>query len=127
MTILDNPALPKGSLVLVTGATGLVGSGVADQFLHYGYKVRGTTRDAVKGAWLQNTFDNKYGAGKFELVSVPDMVADGAYDEVVKGASPLLSSLPPSSFRKLLANHVLRWLLPRRHRCHCPRCIHHDL
>jgi len=89
MTVLDNPALPKGSLVLVTGVTGFVGSGVADQFLHYGYKVRGTIRDAAKGVWLQEAFDAKYGTGNFELVSVPDMVADGAYDEVVKGVDAI--------------------------------------
>lgn len=81
----EDPAIPKGSTVLVTGASGWVGSNVADQFLAYGYKVRGTTRDVNKAAWMKETFEKKYGSGVFELVSVPDMVADGAYDEAVKG------------------------------------------
>ncbi|KAH8679194.1 hypothetical protein BGZ61DRAFT_425844 [Ilyonectria robusta] len=83
----EDPAIPKGSTVLVTGASGWVGSNVADQFLAYGYKVRGTTRDVNKAAWMKETFEKKYGSGVFELVSVPDMVADGAYDEAVKGVT----------------------------------------
>jgi nucleoside-diphosphate-sugar epimerase len=36
------PAIPKGSLVLVTGANGHIGSRVADQLREAGYHVRGT-------------------------------------------------------------------------------------
>lgn len=42
------PAIPKDSLVLVTGINGYLGSHVADQFLEAGYRVRGTTRDLKK-------------------------------------------------------------------------------
>ncbi|KAH7127421.1 hypothetical protein EDB81DRAFT_809189 [Dactylonectria macrodidyma] len=79
------PAIPKGSTVLVTGASGWVGSNVVDQFLAYGYKVRGTTRDVNKAAWAVEVFEKKYGKGVFELVAIPDMIAYGAYDEAVKG------------------------------------------
>lgn len=85
MAPLDNPAVPKGSTVLVTGANGLLGSHTADQFLEHGYKVRGTVRDAEKNAWLQALFDNKYGKGSFELFEVPDLTVDGAFHEAVKG------------------------------------------
>jgi uncharacterized protein YbjT (DUF2867 family) len=37
--------LEHGSLILVTGVNGLLGSHVADQLLHAGYKVRGSVRD----------------------------------------------------------------------------------
>ncbi|KAK7417795.1 hypothetical protein QQZ08_011491 [Neonectria magnoliae] len=87
MSPVDTPAIPKGSTVLVTGASGWVGSNVADQFLAYGYKVRGTTRDISKAAWLSDVFEKKYGKGAFELVAIPDMIADGAYDDAVKGVS----------------------------------------
>ncbi|KAJ7654079.1 NAD-P-binding protein [Mycena polygramma] len=56
--------IEKGSLVLVTGANGFIASHVV--------------------------FDKKYGAGRFECVSVPDMVADGAFDEAVKGVSGIV-------------------------------------
>ncbi|VUC28817.1 unnamed protein product [Clonostachys rosea] len=85
MSPLDNPALPKGSLVLVTGANGFVGSHVADQFLHYGYKVRATVRDPVKHAWYVDFFEKKYGKDRFELVKAEDMSKDGAFDEAIKG------------------------------------------
>lgn len=85
MSPIDQPAVPKGSTVLITGVNGFIASNVADQFLKFGYKVRGTTRDVQKNAWIVNLFDRKYGPGKMELVSLPDVEADGAYDEVVKG------------------------------------------
>ncbi|KAJ7616949.1 hypothetical protein DFH06DRAFT_1274193 [Mycena polygramma] len=84
-TILD-----KGSLVLVTGANGFIASHVADQLLAAGYNVRGTARSGAKFQWLCELFDKKYGAGRFEGVSVPDMVADGAFDEAVKGARGII-------------------------------------
>lgn len=85
MAPLDNPAVPKGSTVLVTGANGLLGSHIADQFLEHGYKVRGTVRDTEKNAWLQALFDKKYGKGSFELFKVADLTSEGAFDEAVKG------------------------------------------
>ncbi|KAJ6513732.1 NAD-P-binding protein [Mycena vitilis] len=78
-------AIEKGSLVLVTGANGFIASHIVDQLLAKGYNVRGTSRSADKSKWLYDVFDKKYGAGRFESVSVPDMVADGAFDEAVKG------------------------------------------
>ena len=86
MAPLDNPSIPKGSTVLVTGASGLLASNIVDRFLHYGYKVRGTVRDPKKGAWLTDLSDEKYGKGNLELVVVPDMAAEGAFNEAVKGA-----------------------------------------
>ena len=85
MTVTKDVAIPKDSLVLVTGVTGFIGGNVADQFLHYGHRVRGTTRNAAKAAWLSDLFEKRYGAGRFELVSVPDMAADGAFDDAAKG------------------------------------------
>ena len=87
MTIpgIPDPAIPYGSTVVVTGCSGFIGSHVADQTLAAGFKVRGTTRDATKNQWLKEFFDNKHGAGKFELVSVPDPTASIALSEAVKG------------------------------------------
>lgn len=85
MSPLDNLVVPKGSTVLVTGANGLLGSHISKQFLEFGYNVRGTVRDPEKNAWLKAAFDKEYGQGRFGLFQVPDMVADGAFDEAVKG------------------------------------------
>ncbi|KAI6758306.1 hypothetical protein HG530_010546 [Fusarium avenaceum] len=87
MSPIDNPALPKGSLVLVTGVNGLLGSHVAKQFLEFGYKVRGTVRSPEKNSWLTTAFDNEYGQGNFELVKLADMTDEEAMKEVAKDVS----------------------------------------
>jgi len=84
MTI-ENAALAQGSVVLITGVNGLVGSHVADQVLLHGYKVRGTVRNAEKNSWMVDFFAQRYGKGKFELVEIPDLTTEGAFTEAVKG------------------------------------------
>ncbi|WWC64935.1 uncharacterized protein I303_107549 [Kwoniella dejecticola CBS 10117] len=64
---IPKPAVPYGSLIVVSGATGFIGSHVVDQALAAGYRVRGTTRNLKKGAWEVNHFKEKYGEGLFEL------------------------------------------------------------
>ena len=78
-------AIPQGSLVLVTGANGYIGSHVVDQFLAAGYKVRGTVRSESKGAWVKELFGEKYGPTKFELAIVPDIEKKGAFDDAMRG------------------------------------------
>lgn len=87
MTIpgIPEPAIPYGSTVVITGASGLVGSHVTDQALAAGFKVRATTRSVARTAWLCEHFQGKYGTENFELVEVSDMLVEGAFDEVVKG------------------------------------------
>ncbi|OTA80867.1 hypothetical protein M434DRAFT_216980 [Hypoxylon sp. CO27-5] len=116
---VDNSDLviSPGSLVVVTGANGLIGSHVADQFLQRGYLVRGTVRSASRDQWVKEHFEKKYGPGKFELVEVSDMVASGAFDEVVKGASgfahvaaPLMISTDPNKTVPIAVESTLRAL-----------------
>lgn len=83
---IPNSAIPYGSTVVVTGCSGFIGSHVADQVLAAGFKVRGTSRDATKNQWLKDYFDAKHGAGKFELISVPDPTTSNALSEAVRGA-----------------------------------------
>ncbi|KAI0023480.1 aldehyde reductase [Xylariomycetidae sp. FL0641] len=90
MSPIDQPAIPKGSTVLITGGNGFIGSNIADQFLKLGYKVRGTTRSPEKNAWLKDLFDRKYGPGNFEFAEVADMSVDGAFTEAVKGVSAVV-------------------------------------
>ena len=85
--------LKPGATVFVTGANGLVGSHVIDQLLKLGYNVRGSVRDTAKVKWLSDYFDAKYKNVKLELVSVPDMVAEGCYDGVVDGKASLITVL----------------------------------
>ncbi|KAI1334147.1 aldehyde reductase [Xylariaceae sp. FL0016] len=90
MSPIDQPAIPKGSTVLITGGNGFIGSNIADQFLKLGYKVRGTTRSPKKNAWLTDLFNRKYGPGNFEFAAVPDMAADNAFTLAMKGVSAVV-------------------------------------
>ncbi|KAI4129959.1 MAG: hypothetical protein LQ341_006514 [Variospora aurantia] len=83
----QEPAIPIGSLVLVTGINGYIGSHVADQLFQAGFRVRGTVRDETKGAWVKDMFAEKYGEDRIEIVSVADMGQAGAFDEACKGVS----------------------------------------
>lgn len=87
---VDQFAIPKGSTVLITGVNGFIASNIADQFLKFGFKVRGTTRSLEKNAWVSTLFNRKYGPGNFELVAVPDMVAQDAFIEAVQGVSAVV-------------------------------------
>ena len=83
--IID-PVLPFGSVIVVSGAAGFIGSHVVDQLLAAGYRVRGTTRKVEKNAWELAYFEEKYGPGEFELVEVKDTNKEGAFDHAVVGA-----------------------------------------
>lgn len=81
----DNPVVPPGSLILVTGVNGFIASHVTDQLIQAGYRVRGTTRDTSKTEWMKEMFGDA-----LEVVVVKDMAADGAFDEACKGGCLLL-------------------------------------
>jgi nucleoside-diphosphate-sugar epimerase len=110
-------AIAKGSLVIVTGANGYIGSNVVDQLLTNGYRVRGTVRKLEKSRWMVPLLEGKYGTGNFELVEVPDMAAAGAFDGIVKGASgfihvatPVMQSYDPNEAVPMVVNGILHVL-----------------
>lgn len=84
-------SIPKGSWVLVTGVTGYLASQLAKQFLERGYKVRGSVRDAARASWLVDDVLKSYAdSGALELAVVPDLGADRAFDEAVRGVSAVV-------------------------------------
>lgn len=82
-------ALPKDSLVLVTGASGFIGSHTVDQTLKAGLRVRAAVRSADKGKIVQEFFEKTY-PGKIEYVVVEDMAKEDAYVDAVKGVAGIL-------------------------------------
>ncbi|KAJ3296464.1 methylglyoxal reductase (NADPH-dependent) gre2 [Borealophlyctis nickersoniae] len=80
---------------LVTGVTGYIAAHVADQLLAAGYKVRGTARSPTKAQYLLDLFKDKYGEGKFEIVTVEDLQKEGAFDEAVKDQSIIFHVASP--------------------------------
>ncbi|KAK8232313.1 NAD dependent epimerase/dehydratase [Phyllosticta capitalensis] len=87
MAPINNPVLPLGSTILVTGVNGFVAATLADVLLSHGYNVRGSVRDTSKNAWITSLFEQKYGSGRFELAHVPDIVVEGAFDKAMEGVA----------------------------------------
>jgi len=78
-----------GELILITGATGHLGFRVLVSALEAGYHVRAAIRSQSKADKILATPSiKKLNPGnKLEFVSVPDMLAHGAYSEAIKGAT----------------------------------------
>jgi len=87
------PVIAPGSKVLVTGANGFAAIHIVDVFLKKGYSVRATIRSESKGTHLKKLF-GKYG-DKLELVIVPDITKDDAFDSVLHGLDAVLHTASP--------------------------------
>ncbi|KAJ7209032.1 hypothetical protein C8J57DRAFT_1201092 [Mycena rebaudengoi] len=80
------PAISTGK-VLVSGANGFIAMWVVRTLLEEGFAVRGAVRSVEKCGHLRDTFA-AYGE-KLELVVVPDIIQDCAFDEAVKGVDAI--------------------------------------
>ncbi|KID82316.1 aldehyde reductase II [Metarhizium guizhouense ARSEF 977] len=123
-------AIPKGSLILVTGANGYIASNIVDLLLELGYRVRGTVREHKP--WLTELFEKRHGKGCFETVVTANMEEPGAFDEALQDVAgvihvcieapsdkkirlqPRLSSRNPT--RNVPLQRVCISLLPSRHK-----------
>jgi len=90
---MPQPITP-GSLVLVTGASGYLATGLIDLLVREGYRVRGTVRD-LKADKVQHLIKQFPTVELFEA----DLTVDGSFDQAVNGvecvfhtASPFLAS-----------------------------------
>ncbi|KAF2111063.1 hypothetical protein BDV96DRAFT_500170 [Lophiotrema nucula] len=88
--LLHDPALPDGSLVLVTGANGYTAAHVCNQLLLAGYRVRGTVRSLERTQWLADILNHRYGPGRFELSNVEMLSEEGAFDEAMKAVDGVI-------------------------------------
>ena len=80
-------ALPKGSLVLVTGASGFIGSHVVNEALKAGFKVRGTARTEEKAEKTKTIFNND---SNYSTAIVPDFQHEGSFNEAVQGCDAIV-------------------------------------
>ncbi len=85
-------------LVLVTGGSGHLGFRVIAVALSSNYHVRAAVRSSEKAAQIKAAKSVQGYLDKLEFVIVPDILADGAYDEAVKGVDYILHVASPISF-----------------------------
>lgn len=83
-------------LVLLTGATGLVGFAVLQKLIEQNYRVRLAIRTPSKKQEIYDALDRAHLSSNLDFVIVPDMQVTSAFDQAVKGvryvvhvASPL--------------------------------------
>ncbi|EIN04661.1 aldehyde reductase II [Punctularia strigosozonata HHB-11173 SS5] len=85
------------SLILVTGANGHVAQHVVDQALHHPARprVRATVRSAASVDALKSYWAEYVDEGRLEVVRVPDITANGAFDDAVKGVTHIAHIASP--------------------------------
>lgn len=82
-----NLALPKGSLILVTGASGYIGAHVVNEALEAGYRVRGTARSQEKCESSKKNFNNN---PDYSTAVVANFQVESAFDEAMKGCDAVI-------------------------------------
>lgn len=88
------------NLILLTGATGHIGSGVLLYALDHGYQVRAVVRSKAKADLVQYNRAVK-ATGKAECLStviIPDFTVADAFDEAVKGVDFVIHCASPIPF-----------------------------
>jgi nucleoside-diphosphate-sugar epimerase len=88
-----------GDLILVTGATGLIGIKAVQLALTAGYTVRAAVRSQEKANAVSATPTVKAlvaSGSKLTFAIVPDILADNAYDDAVKGVKYVLHIASPT-------------------------------
>ena len=81
--------------VLITGATGHIGFRTLVTLLEAGYRARVTSRSLASAERLKTLPSIKPYADLVETVEIPDLLADGAFDEAVQGVDYILHLASP--------------------------------
>lgn len=81
----SSSSLSSNATVLVTGSDGFIAAAISWQLLKQGFKVRGTTIETSKLVPFKEKSDKEFGAGRFEIVEIPDLSIEGCLNDAVKG------------------------------------------
>lgn len=89
-----------GDLVLLTGSTGHLGFRTLVFALEAGYRVRAAVRNQanVEKVLSAPSIKSLNPGSNLEFVFVPDIIADGAYDDAVKGAKYIIHCASPLTY-----------------------------
>jgi nucleoside-diphosphate-sugar epimerase len=86
-------ALPRDSQILVTGASGFVGSHVVREALDQGFRVRGTVRSEEKARAVEEVFSDP----KFSTCIVEDLADPQSLDEAVQDCVGIIHTASDTS------------------------------
>ncbi|KAK0669258.1 putative oxidoreductase [Cercophora samala] len=87
--------------VLITGINGYIAAHTAARFLQAGFSVRGTVRNKtsanVESLLRALSTSQQRGGGEVEIVEVPDITVEGAFDNAVQGVQAIAHLASPVS------------------------------
>lgn len=95
---------------MITGATGHIGFRTLVFTLQAGYRARVSSRKLAQAEALRNVESIKPYLDSIEFVEVPDFLADGAFDEAVRGVDYVLhlaSPIPAPELAVDVKKHIL--------------------
>jgi len=84
------------SKVLLTGGSGFLGAHVLDTLLKRGHSVVTTVRNSPKADKIREAYP-QYSKDKLDFAFVPDIAAEGAFDEAVKSSPPFQAVIHTAS------------------------------
>lgn len=76
--------MSKG-IALITGLNGYIAGPTAEAVLKAGYDVRGTVRRLASGIPIKEELERRGYGGRVEVIEVPDIRVEGAFDKAVAG------------------------------------------
>ncbi|KAK7190943.1 hypothetical protein DPSP01_009152 [Paraphaeosphaeria sporulosa] len=93
-------AISKGSLVFVTGVSGLIGSHVADHLLRAGFRVRGAVRSEQEATMMHEIYKGRHpkAIDLFQTVVITDMKLPGAFTGHLAGCEGIAHVASDLSF-----------------------------
>lgn len=83
---------------LVTGASGFLATQIILILLDKGYHVVAALRSSAKADAWRNLYPQYSDKGQIDIVVVPDMQEDGAYDEAIRDVDVVFHTASPFNF-----------------------------
>lgn len=96
MAVIIDRVPPNGKIVLITGASGFIGSHLTATFLENGYSVRAAVRSQASASKVFNA--NRRYIDRLSVCVVPDITVNGAYDTAVSGVDGVRELSPYALF-----------------------------
>lgn len=93
---MNNASSPRSSLVLITGASGYVGSCVALEALRAGYSIRLVFRKEQQAEQWKDKYPDQL--SRTQTVIVSDFAQQGAFDEAMKEVDYVAACAFPMAF-----------------------------
>ncbi|KAF4998724.1 hypothetical protein FGRMN_3050 [Fusarium graminum] len=94
-------------IVLVTGANGFIGARTVDAFLSANYSVRAAVRSQSSASSLLSALPSHASSGQLTTTLVSDIMADGAFDDAVKGVIAVAHLAAPVDFSNTDIDYVV--------------------